>query len=78
LGCLVLVKEIESNPDKINTIVHMNPLGSRKKVQRLTCRIVALNRFMAKLAEQSLPFFKVLRDSSTFMWGSEQKKTLMH
>jgi hypothetical protein len=26
LGCLVSVKGIEANPDKINAIVHMNPL----------------------------------------------------
>jgi hypothetical protein len=50
LGCLVSVKGIEANPNKINAIVHMRPLQSRKEVQRLTCRITALNQFMAKLA----------------------------
>jgi hypothetical protein len=74
LGCLVSVKGIEANPDKTNAIVHIKPLGSRKEVQRLTGRIVALNRFMAKIAEQSLPFFKVLRGSDTFEWGSEQQE----
>jgi hypothetical protein len=29
---------------------------------------------MAKLAEQSLPFFKVLRGSDSFEWGSEQQE----
>jgi hypothetical protein len=43
LGCLVTVMGIEANPDKINAIVHMNPLRSRKKVQRLTGRIAAFN-----------------------------------
>jgi hypothetical protein len=51
LGCLVSVKGIEANPDKINAIVHMNPPQSRKEVQRLTGRIAALNRFMATLEE---------------------------
>jgi hypothetical protein len=32
LGFLVSVKGIEANPDKINAIVHMKPLGSRKDV----------------------------------------------
>jgi hypothetical protein len=72
LGCLVPIEGIEANPDKINAIVHMKPPRSRKEVQRLTSRIAALNRFMAKLAERSLPFFKVLRGSDTFEWGSEQ------
>jgi hypothetical protein len=58
LGCLVSVKGIEANLDKRNAIIHMKPPRSRKEVQRLTGRIVALNRFMAKLAEQSLPFLK--------------------
>jgi hypothetical protein len=69
LGCLVLVKGIEANPDKINTIVHMKPPRLKKEVQRFTGGIATLNRFMAKLAERSLPFFKVLRGSDTFEWG---------
>jgi hypothetical protein len=32
LGCLVSVKGIEANPDKINAIIHMKSLGSRKEV----------------------------------------------
>jgi hypothetical protein len=51
LGYLVSVKRIKANPDKINIIVNMKPLQYRKEVQRLTGRITALNRFMAKLAE---------------------------
>jgi hypothetical protein len=51
IGCLVSVKGIKANPDKINVIVHMKPPQSRKEVQRLTSRITVLNRFMAKLAE---------------------------
>jgi hypothetical protein len=66
LGCLVLVKGIKANPDKINAVVHMKPPQSRKELQRLTGRITALNRFMVKLAERSLPFFKVLRGSDSF------------
>jgi hypothetical protein len=50
LGFLVSLKGIKVNPDKINVIVHMKPLQPRNEVQRLTSRIAALNRFMAKLA----------------------------
>jgi hypothetical protein len=32
LGCLVSVKGIKANPDKINAIVHMKPPQSRKEV----------------------------------------------
>jgi hypothetical protein len=74
LGCLVSVKGIKANPDKINTIFHMKPPGSRKEVQRLTGRIVALNQFISKIGERSLPFFKVLRGSGIFGWGPEQQE----
>jgi hypothetical protein len=74
LGCLISMKGIKANRDKINAIVHMKPAGSRKEVQRLTGRIAALNRLMAKIAERSLPFFKVLRGSGMFEWGPEQQE----
>jgi hypothetical protein len=32
LGCLVTVKGIEANPDKINAVIHMKPPQSRKEV----------------------------------------------
>jgi hypothetical protein len=51
LGCLVSVKGIKANPDKINFIVHMKPLQSKKEVQRLTDRIATLNGFMSRLVE---------------------------
>jgi hypothetical protein len=65
-GCLVSIKGIKANPDKIKAIVYMKPPQSGKEVQRLTSRIEALNWFMAKITELSLPFFKVLRGSGTF------------
>jgi hypothetical protein len=74
IGYLVSVKGIEANPDKINSIAHMKPPWTRMEVQRLTNRRVALNRFMAKIAERSLPLFKVLRGSGTFEWGLAQQQ----
>jgi hypothetical protein len=47
----------------------MKPLQTRKDVQKLTCRIAALNRFVTKLVQQSLPFFIVPRGSTKFDWG---------
>jgi hypothetical protein len=73
LGCLISVKGIKANPDKINAIVHMKPPQLKIEVQKLTCRIAALNRFMLKLAERSLSFFTVLRGSGSIQWGLEQQ-----
>jgi hypothetical protein len=43
LGCLVSVKGIKADLDKINAIVDMKPPGSRKEVQRPKGRITTLN-----------------------------------
>jgi hypothetical protein len=77
-GYLVSVKGIKVNPNKINTIVHMKPPQSRKEVQKLTGRIVALNRFMSKLAEQSLPFFVVLRAPAVLNGGRSSRELSMN
>jgi hypothetical protein len=50
----------------------MQPLQTKKEVQKLTCHIVALNRFIVKLAERSLPFFSTLRGSAKVEWGPKQ------
>jgi hypothetical protein len=71
LGCLVSFKGIEANLDKIRVIIQMKNQQSRKDVQKSTGRIVALNRFIAKLAEQNLPFFAVLRGFTNFEWAPE-------
>jgi hypothetical protein len=68
---VVYMKDIEANLDKIRAILQMQPPQNRKEIQKLTGRIVALNRFITKLAEQSLPFFTVLRGSAKMEWGPE-------
>jgi hypothetical protein len=45
-----------------------------KDVQKLTGRVAALNRFIPRAAERSLPFFQVLRSSKNFQWSETQKQ----
>jgi hypothetical protein len=40
-----------------------------KQLQRLTARIVALNRFISRSTDKCLPFFKILRKACT--WSEE-------
>jgi len=49
----------------------VEPLA-KKEVQKLTRRIVALNRFISKLVECSLPIFKALRGGDKIERGPEQ------
>jgi hypothetical protein len=66
LGCLVSTKGIEANPDKIKALVEMQDPVSVKDVQKLTGRVVALNRFIPRVVERSLPLFQVLRSAKNF------------
>jgi hypothetical protein len=68
----VLHRGIEANPTKIQAIINMTPLQSTRDVQHLTGRLAALNRFISKSAERSLPFLKTLRGAKDFAWGPEQ------
>ena len=45
--------------------------STKKEVQKLTGRIAALNRYISKSAECSLPFFKALRGRDKVEWGLE-------
>ena len=71
LGYLVSHRGIEANPTKIQAIVDMSPPQSARDVQRLTGRLAALNRFISRSAERSLPFLKTLRGAKDFAWGPE-------
>ena len=44
-----------------------------KKIQKLTKRIVALNRFVSKATDKCLPFFKTLKQA--FAWTNECEAT---
>jgi hypothetical protein len=74
LGCLVSTKGIEANPNKIKALIEMQDSVSVKDVQKLTGRVAALNRFIPRAAERSLPFFQVLRSSKNFQWSETQKQ----
>jgi hypothetical protein len=53
----------------------MTPTQSTRDVQRLTGRLAALNRFISKSAERSLPFLKTLHGAKDFAWGPKQAAT---
>ena len=72
LGRLLSTKGIEANPNKIEAILRMEPLSTRKGAQRLTGRLASLNRFISRSAERNLPFFEVLKSAKVFQWGSNQ------
>jgi hypothetical protein len=47
-----------------------------KDVQKLTGCMAALNRFISKLGERGLPFFKLLKHQEKFVWNTEADQAL--
>jgi hypothetical protein len=54
----------------------MAPPQSTKDIQWLTGRLAAMNRFISRSAERSLPFLKTLCGAKDFAWGPEQATAL--
>jgi hypothetical protein len=74
LEFLVSYRGIEANPEKIRAIEAMRPSARVKDVQKLTGSLAALSRFISRLAERALPFFKLLRKSGPFSWTEEAEQ----
>jgi hypothetical protein len=74
LGFLVSHRGIEANPDKIRAIETMRTPALLKDMQRLTGSLAALSRFISRLAERALPFFKLMRGFGPFTWTDEAEQ----
>ena len=74
LGYIIGSEGIWANPEKTKAIISMVEPSIKKEVQKLIGRISALNRFISKLAERSLPFFRALRGGDKVEWGLEQSE----
>jgi hypothetical protein len=71
LGYLISERGIEGNPKKIQAIINMQPPKMLQHVQQLTGRLAALSRFISKLGEKALPFYRLLRKMNNFTWTEE-------
>ena len=69
LGFMLSQRGIEANLVKVKAILDMASPKIVKEMQRLTRRVVALNRFILKAIDKCLPFFKVLKQA--FQWTDE-------
>ena len=71
LGFLVSSRGIEANPRKIEALDQMRSPRTLKDVQRLTGCIAALSRFISRMGERGMPFFKLLKKNDRFEWTEE-------
>jgi hypothetical protein len=74
LGFMVGHRGIEANPAKIDAICKMAKPSNKKDVMKLTGMMAALGRFISKLGEKGLPFFKLLKKADKFVWDDEAQK----
>jgi hypothetical protein len=76
LGFIVSHRGIKANPEKIEAVMRMEAPRSQKKVQRLTGCMAALSRFISRLGEKGLPFYKLLKKVDKFQWTTEAQEAL--
>jgi hypothetical protein len=71
LGFMVGHRGIEANPAKVDAMRNMAKPSNKKDVLKLTVMMAALGRFISKLGEKGLPFFKLLKKADKFVWDDE-------
>ncbi|GJW37298.1 reverse transcriptase domain-containing protein [Tanacetum coccineum] len=77
LGYKVNTKGLKVCPDKVDVVLSLPSPKCLKDVQKLNGKLTSLNRFLAKSAKKSLPFFKTLKKctkKSDFHWTTEAEE----
>ena len=69
LGFMVSQRGIKANLDKIRAIIEMAPPRSVEEVQSLNGKVASLNKFVSKVTDKCLLFFRMLKKS--FEWTIE-------
>ena len=71
LGFLVSHRGIEANPEKVKAIEDMSSPQTLQEKQKLAGCVTSLRRFISKLGERALPFFKLMKKKGPFEWTPE-------
>lgn len=71
LGFIVSRNRIEPNLEQLKALADMSLPRTFKKVQVLIRQIVALSRFILKMVDRCLPFFKSLLNITKFLLMEE-------
>jgi hypothetical protein len=76
LRFIIRNRGIEANPVKITAITDMEAPATIKDVHKFTGCMATLNRFISRLGERGLPFFKLLKCQDKFQWMEEAERAL--
>ncbi|WJZ81028.1 hypothetical protein VitviT2T_000891 [Vitis vinifera] len=68
LGFMVSQRGIEVSPNQVKAVMETPPPRNKKELQRLTDKLIALRRFIARFTDELRPFFLVIRKAGTSGW----------
>src|SRR5438552_1297559 len=74
LGFIVSYRGIKANPEKLKDIFRMNTPTKLKDVQKLMGCMAALSRFVSRLGEWAMPFYKLLKKQDKFQWTPKAQR----
>jgi hypothetical protein len=66
LSYMISSRGIDANPKKVEAIKKLQSPRTRKEIQKLADMMAALSRFISKLGERGMPFYKLLRKVDGF------------
>jgi hypothetical protein len=66
LGYMVSSRGIDANPKKMEAIENLQPPQTKKEIQKLAGMMAALSRFISKLEERGMPFYRLLCKADDF------------
>jgi hypothetical protein len=55
----------------VEAIENLQPLWTRKEIQKLAGMMAALSQFISKLGERGMPFYMLLHKADGFQWNDQ-------
>jgi hypothetical protein len=71
LGYMVSSWGVDADPKKVEDIEKLQPPRTRKEIQKLADMMASLSRFISKLGECGMPFYRLLRKADGFLWDDQ-------
>jgi hypothetical protein len=71
LGYMVSSRGIDANPKKLEAIENLQPPRTRKEIHKLAGMMAALSRFISKLGQRGILFYRLLRKADGFQWDNQ-------
>jgi hypothetical protein len=76
LDYMVSFRGIDANPTKVEAIEKLQPPRTWKEIHKLAGMMAALSRFISKLGERGMPFYKLLQKANGFGMIKLQQRSI--